>query len=121
MRDDTKKNTEEAVVETTDMPTKTDELQTKTDELQNAVVETPVEQVESLFDWVDSVTAEYKIRFDVWVVEGGIADGGESPVLCIKAIRGDKVSRPAYINAAYRNRREMRYAIESVIKEVLPT
>ena len=91
MRDDTK-NTEEDVVETT------------------------VKKEESLFDWVDSVTAEYKIRFDAWVVEGG-----ESPVLCIKAIRGDKVSRPAYINAAYRNRLEMRYAIESVIKEVLPT
>ena len=107
MRDDTNKNTEEAVEDEASV----------IDWVDSALFnKTTVEKEESLFDWVNSVTAEYKIRFDAWFVEGG-----EGPVVCIRAIRGDKVSRPAYINAAYRNRREMRYAIESVIIEVLPT
>ena len=122
MRDDTKKNTEEAVEDEASVIDWVDSalFNKTTDKNEEDVVETTVERVESLSDWVNSVIAEYKIRFDAWVIEG-VIPGGESPVVCIRAIRGDKVSRPAYINAAYRNRLEMRYAIESVIKEVLPT
>ena len=89
MRDDTKKNTEEAVVET------------------------PVEQVDSLFDLVDSVIADYEIRFEAWI------PGGEGPVVCIRAIRGDKVSETARVNVANRNSRSMSVAIRSIIIEVV--
>ena len=118
MRDDTK-NAEEAVIEA---PVEQEE--SVYDWLDLVLFnKTPVEQEESVYDWadladladwVDWVIAEYELQFDAWVIEGV-----ESPVLCIRAIRGDKVSGTAYLNATTPHRQSVRYAIQSIIKEVI--